>query len=337
MNKLIPVILITLFNIGLISACDFCNCYLGLNPHSKKNNVGIRYHLMDFSGTHMSKSDMEKLGLTKDDFWETRTDIELHGQVYPTQKLQLLFSVPYVINTEGMSDAAVTALNNSSGSHNHTHSHGTSEEGDINTTNSTEVYQGIGDPLLLSNYQVFNKTAFDSTGYSHRLFAGGGVKVPLGDYHLEEGMDPLERAHLPGTGSWDFLLNANYLGKFEKTGFNVNLSYLITTENDESFEFGNKINANATMYYRIDANSTATLSLFPNAGMYFENAGEDKNNDMTIQNSGGSILYAHAGFDIYYKRISFNSAFQLPVSQSLNQPQPEMNFKVIAGISYAIN
>src|SRR6185436_18249080 len=178
-------------------SCDYCNFYLGLNPQYKKNTIGIRYHFMNYTGTHESDEELRELGLTKNDFWERRSRAELHGQWYATGKLKFVFSAPYVINSEGTHAEPIE--------HSHSNS-GSGEEGH----HDAETIYGIGDPLLLANYQLFNTTG-DSMQFSQRLFAGGGVKFPLGKWKLEDGAEAHERVHQPGTGSWDFILNAEYL------------------------------------------------------------------------------------------------------------------------------
>lgn len=325
-----------MYNHVSVFSCDFCNCYLGLNPQSKKNIVGLRYHYMSFTGTHIDESDLQELNLSEDDFWETRERIELHGQFYPNQKLQLLFSAPIVRNSEGMSAKATDVMNSeNTSSHTHSHTHGTETESAA--LHGAKTYEGFGDPMVIANYQVLNKTGMDSSKFSQRLFTGLGVKIPAGEYKLEEGSNPEEMVHMPGTGSWDFLLSASYLGKVNRTGVNVNISYLLTTENDQSFEFGNRINANATFYYQVDFKKHEGFSMFPNIGAYYEQAAKDYQSALAIANSGGSILFAHAGLDIYFKRVSVNTAFQIPAMLSLNQPQPEMQYRVITGITYSFN
>jgi hypothetical protein len=299
-------------------SCDYCNCYLGLNPHYKKNTIGIRYHYMNYTGTHESQDELSDMGLSKSDFWETRMRAELHGQWYATQKLKLIFSAPYVINMEGTNGEPME----------HSHS-GTSEE----NHHGTETIHGIGDPLILANYQLFNTTG-DSMQFSQRLFAGGGIKFPLGKWKLEDDAEAHERVHQPGTGSWDFILNAEYLVKRNKTGINVQASYMLTTSNTQYYQFANRFNANLVCYYQVNLKKT---SMYPSIGTYFEQAGKDSDHHMAVDNSGGTILFAHAGVDFYFNKFSISTAFQLPALQQLNDPQPEMKYRCIAGITYAFN
>jgi hypothetical protein len=158
--------------------------------------------------------------------------------------------------------------------------------------------------------------------------------MPFGSWKLEDHADPNERVHMPGTGSWDYLLSAVYLGKYKRTGLNLHLTYLITTSNGQSFRFANRFNANATCYYQVKAKN---LTLYPNAGAYLEQAGKDEDGNFTLQNSGGKILFAHAGLDFYLQKFSLNTAFQLPAMQQLNENQPELKYRFIVGMSYAFN
>lgn len=318
--KRLFLLVIIVFSTHLLNACDFCNCYLGLNPHYKKNIIGLRYHYMSYNGTHHHISEFGDATLSEKDFYEKRSNIELHGQWYPIQKLQLIFSLPYIYNAEGVSAKGEQATVNH-------HHHGDDSTGD-------EPIKGIGDPIVIAHYQMFNKTNMDSTKFSHRLLAGGGIKLPTGKYKLGTDADPLERTHQPGTGSWDFIASASYLGKINRAGVNLNVSYLFTTINSESFQFGNRFNANAIVYYQSNIKKS---KLFPSIGTFVEQADKDWNDNYYISNSGGTIIYAHAGLDFYYKKIAINTAFQLPVSQTLNMPQPEMNYRIITGISVAIN
>ena len=317
-SKKISILILIVFNTMSLYACDFCNCYLGLNPQYKKNLIGLRYHYKSFNGTHHDLAEFPDAGLSKKDFWEKRTTTELHGQWYPVQKLQVIYSVPFMRNKEGMSAAGKEAING--------HHHG--------SNGSDAAVSGFGDPVVIAHYQVFNKISMDSNKFSQRLFAGGGVKLPLGKYKLGTHADPMERVHQPGSGSYDFIVSASYLGKINKAGFNVNLNHLFATTNNEYFRFGNRLNANATVYYQYDIKKS---KLYPSIGAYLEKAARDLNDNNYMSNSGGSIVYGHAGLDLYFKKLLLSASFQLPVHQTLNNPQPGLNYRIITGISYAIN
>ncbi|HNS13541.1 MAG TPA: hypothetical protein PKM97_13080 [Bacteroidia bacterium] len=318
MKKYLVLSIVLLFSLAGM-ACDFCNCYLGLNPHYKKNSLSLRHSITNYKGTHHDLGEFSDVGLKDEDFLETRTVTELHGQIYLTPKIQLILNIPYMTSHESMSEAAEMAMSN--------HSHG-------HDGTAGETMHGIGDPLIIGHYQLFNKVGMDSTSFAQRLFAGGGLKFPVGSYKLGPNADPSEAAHKPGTGSWDFLISASYLAKMHKAGLNINASYMLTTMNNEDFQFGNRFNVNAIVYYQCKLQHNY---LFPGIGIFLEQAAEDWSRRSYMRNSGGEILYAHAGLDFYYRRLSFNLAYQMPIKQSLNQPQPELSRRMIAGIAVALN
>jgi hypothetical protein len=317
MKKIAGILMFVM--IGSIAfPCDYCNCYLGLNPQYKKNTFGIRYHYMNYTGTHESESELQEMGLSKDDIWETRTRVELHGQWYATPKMKIIFSAPYIINNEG-----IQAVESNS-------SHTSADEA---MKGGTKTIYGIGDPIAIVHYQVFNSGG-DSLHFNQRLFAGGGIKFPVGKWKLVEGEEPHERVHQPGTGSWDYMISAEYLAKFKRKGMNVNASYMIPTTNSQSYRFANRFNASMIYYYQVNTKAT---SVYPSLGAYYEQAGKDTDNTEPIENSGGTILFGHAGIDFYFRNFSINTAFQLPILQHLNEPQPEMKYRCMAGITYSFN
>ena len=312
---------------GSTYACDMCNCYIGLNPQTKKNIVGLRYHYSPYTGTHLSDDEIRSLMLNKNKFTETRNTVELHGQFYPVQKLQLLFSIPYIYNVENVPST--------SGSNAHARFANIQHEVDTQTQQlSGSTHSGISDPFLLAHYQVFNRHSTDSDAFVDRLMAGAGIKIPLGDYQLEPGADVNERIHLPGTGSWDLLLSAIYMAKMKRVGVNANISYLVTTVNDESYEFGNRFNANLLFYYQMNLRD---FSFFPNAGGYYESAAKNKSGKTEVSNTGGDIIYVSGGLDIYYRKFGLNMAAQFPFVQELYENQPHIDYRLIAGITFAFN
>ena len=303
-------------------SCDFCNGYLGLNPHFKKNSISLRYHYMHYNGTEMSAADLHEMGLNKNDFYETRTNYELFGQFYPVQKMQVIVSLPYVRNTDAMSERAKNAL----GIVQHA-MHG-------NNAKSKNTYEGLGDALILLHYQLFNSMASDSLGFSHRLLAGPGIKLPTGACKVETNSEAHLFAHQPGSGSWDVMLSTIYLAKINKLGFSFNASYMMTTENQNQFRFGNKWNTSLTAFYQINLKK---FNIIPGIGCYWEQASKDTYFNDTVTNSGGDITLGHLGIDVYYKRFALSAAMHLPFIHNLNGHQAEMNYRFITGLSYAFN
>ncbi len=324
MKQLILFIAVTTFNIQLF-ACDYCNCYLSLNPQYKKNLVGLRYTAASLEGSHHDPVDLSLMGLKNNDFQEIRSDYEIHGQFFPTSGLQIIVSMPYVVNKESVSGEGIAAEVNSANTHTHE---------DILPGESYTIHSGIGDPLIISHYQIVNKTGEDSTDYRFRILAGAGIRIPLGKWKLDENEIPEERSHLPGTGSLGYLASIRFFSQYKNIGLNVNSNYLFTTTNNQAYRYSNRLNTNLTLLYFINKEK---LSFYPNVGSFYELSGRDLDQNLRVMNSGGQLLFAHAGIDLYWGNISLNTAFQIPLLQKLNGYQPENNFRIITGVTYSFN
>ncbi len=323
-----------LLSFHVTSACDFCNCYLGINPHYKKNAVGLRATSSKYEGSHMNQTELENNDLTASDFKELRANFEIIARYYPIQKLQVQLFAPYVVNIESMSDNAFSALSGSSTSSNRiSHAdHATATTSSV--TNKSNTVQGIGDPIVMAQFQIFNLNATDSNSIQHRLFAGGGIKIPLGRSLLLNADEPLEKSHQPGTGSWDMLPAVSYLAKYKKLGVNANITYLISGKDRYKFRQSDRINANLNLYREFGKKD---FKYFPSLGLYFEQAGKTKYGALLLDKTGGSLILGHLGIDFYYRKFSVNMAAHLPAMQQLNGSQPNLTYRLIAGISYALN
>lgn len=334
MRKLLVVYSLLVWS-GVATACDFCNCYLGINPHYKKNSIGLRATSSNYNGSHMESTELEKYNLTTRDFEENRSTYEIQAQYYPVQKLQMQLFIPYILNSETMSDNAYRSFTTVPLSTARiSHADHTALQTEQTAVEKSSKISGMGDPLFLAKFQVFNSNGWDSTALQQRMLLGAGVKFPLGKSHFDATIDPLEKSHQPGTGSWDVLPNLTYLAKYKAIGVNINLSYMITTEDKHGFKNSNRWNANASVYREF---MKGKISIYPSLGVYFEQAGMTNYQGSNLEKSGGNLILAHSGLDFYYRKISLSTAFHLPTLQKLNGTQPHMNYRFIVGLSYVIN
>ena len=312
-------------------ACDYCNCYVGLDPQYKRSFIGVRQHASLFKGSHQSDEELLESGITSATFRETRTTYELHGQFFPVPKIQLLAFIPYSISDESVHGTVSETFNSQITHGNHTHVESVTESREFA---GSRVISGVGDPLLIAHYQLWNSLGEDSTDFSNRFLAGAGVKFPMGNWRIQEGEDPMERLHEPGTGSWDFLISSLFIAQKNKTGFRIQANYLFAGTNGQSFRFGNKLNVNMTVLHHIGRNK---FSFYPNAGLFWESSSRDQDGDRVLNGTGGAVLFTQAGCDIYLGRVSLHTAIQLPVIQELNETQPRTTWRLYTGLSYSIN
>jgi hypothetical protein len=331
--KAIIISLFFIVSIGISKACDFCNCYVSINPLLKKNFIGIRYHYSPYSLNKFAESQLSGSNLNKDDFQELKTIYDFHGQFYPVKKLQVLMSFPYVVNSEkspAVSEDFHEHTHEHSSGHAHSHTQLTSKE----TTFDRHTINGISDPLLIANYNIYDKQSNDTALISHSLFVGGGIKIPFGQYKISQSADSHERLHKPGTGSFDNLINISYIAKRKLIGISINSNYFFAGTNSQHYKFGNKFNGKASVFYEI---KKGFLYIFPSIGPYIEIADKDEFNHTSELNTGGMMWLSQAALDIYYKKVSINIEFQLPIERQLNGSQSQLDYRIVSGISYAFN
>lgn len=263
--------------------CDVCGCsasnqYLGILPEYNYNFISLQYEYNGFTSSHPSLYEGRPYENAKD-YYHT---LQLWGRYNIGKRYQVFAFVPY---------------------------HSNAEKADSNNSSNS----GIGDVSVLVN-RVFIKT--DTGKWQHQLLAGGGIKAPTGKYTGISTLDKLGLPNMqPGTGSWDFILNANYTVRRGKSGANIDAAYTFTTPNGDNFKYGNRLNVGALAFHSMQAKS---FSIVPQAGLRYEYALHDYDNyskKWLNEQSGGYILYAAAGVQAYYKKLGLRVTYQLPVSQ----------------------
>ncbi len=207
--------------------------------------------------------------------------VELWTRFYPSKRLQLFAFLPIVFNTQ--------------------------VDGDLETGS-----KGVGDVLLIAKYSVVETSDSSCRRWRHALLAGGGIKIPTGRSDLEKGDELIDPSLQPGSGSVDFVLNATYTVRYKQFGAQADVGYRVNLGNRNDYRFGNRFSGAAKLFYWLKA---GRLALLPNAGIFYEHIWKDVDNDKSKYNSGGDILYATAGIDLYYGRFAIGFSYQQPAYQ----------------------
>lgn len=282
-------------------ACNMCGCsssnqYLGLLPQNNNNLIGMQYIYRSFSTNHPEEGGITMPGLSS----ERYHTFQLMGKVNVSKKLQLLAFVPVVYNIQGQDNMANTSIN------------------------------GLGDISVLANYKIIER---NGCSWQQKLLAGGGIKLPTGKYDpnsvtTEEGLPNMQ----PGTHSWDFIANANYSVKYHATGLNIDVSYMATTVNKESYKFGNRLSSGASLFYEWKKKN---VSILPLAGMRYDFAAKDYENyreRISDEDGGGWQLYASQGLQAYYKNICMYTMCYEPISQHYASDLVNTKFRLETGV-----
>ena len=283
-------ILLILFIAGMMvvrydaAACDVCGCslgggYYGILPQFNKNFVGLRWSQAKFYAYMNHRSEY----LQEEHSNDTYNKVELWGRFYIGKRLQIFAFVPYSYNTMRGTEQNVTA-------------------------------SGLADITLSANYLLIN-TGDSTRMFKHTLSAGAGIKLPTGENNLTDHGELVHPNFQMGTGSTDFLLSAIYTVRYGKLGSNVETGYKINTANADEYRFGNQFHASYQFFYWQNVKS---ITLLPNAGLYYEQADNHKDGRAIQTNTGGSALLVSAGMETYVSRFTIGFNYKHPLTQKYN-------------------
>jgi len=182
---------------------------------------------------------------------------------------------------------------------------------------------GIGDLTLLARYTVY---ARDYPSGTARFAPLAGIKLPTGNDELEPITTDSVDFQLGGvsTVTWDF-------GRHE---IDADVIYRIKTE-AENFEKGDDLVYDLAYEFRVypwtlpEVGVPNFIYLVAEANGVFSRKG--KLNGITIDDSGGNIIFFSPGIQFATKRYILEASIQLPVIQDLNGNQVETDFVLTAG------
>ncbi len=271
--------------------CDTCGCggnggSMGFGTGLNNNFVGLRY---------VGQKYRSRDGIFENSPWinENFNTAQLWGKFPISSRILVNALVPYH-------------------AHNRTFSNG-----------SEQKISGLGDATLLAFYKVIKPVpdSIISIKPEHSLQIGGGVKLPIGNFETVNIEGSVNPSFQLGTGSWDYLLAANYGITHRNLGFTALLNYTIKTENDTSYRFGNQWN------YALNTYKTYYLSdrvaLTPQLGVGGESFERNKEFGLYIDDTGGDILFGRLGMEANYNRYALGVSGMIPIMQHLNAGKVE--------------
>lgn len=279
--------------------CDACGCSasgggMGFSSMLDKNFVGVRY----FNQSYSSRD-----GIFKNSPWidENFNTIQLWGRIPVFKNFQISALVPYHFHNRELSSGRQTI-------------------------------EGLGDITVLGLYTVY-QTKKDSAVFTHMIQAGAGVKAPTGKYNSAASTGSVNPSFQVGTGSWDYLLAAEYVITRQSLGFNAMLNYAFKTENDQHYQFGNQLNYAGTFFYVLEREK---FTLVPQVGLAGETYATNKQYGEEIPDTKGDILFSKIGLEAGSGKFSVGLNAMLPISQNLTGGRVEANYRWSVNLNYSL-
>jgi len=202
-----------------------------------------------------------------------------------------------------------------------------------NSDDGNSDANGLGDITALVNYQVFSKT---KNRTNNTVSVGGGVKFPTGK-SLVDLNDPDfsigEFSSTPGTGSWDYLLNANHNFALGNNGVVTNVAYRINTANPQQYRYGNRFYFNTVYYHAWNVGlfvfrPSLGLNLIANAKNHFQNE--------EVMYSNGYVLSGTAGVNVQRGKIGLLLNGALPVAQNIFEGLTKSKERLSVALTFSI-
>jgi hypothetical protein len=188
----------------------------------------------------------------------------------------------------------------------------------------------LGDAIFLANYRLIDHISSDNK-LRQTVVAGGGIKLPTGNYQYEEGSEKeVDNPNFQaGTGSTDFLLNGSYSLRYKKVAVSTGVTYKMNTSNKEDYRFGNRLLTVVQFKYIKDVRN---ISIIPNLGLIMEKMNQDKESGTSVDHTGGHNVQATVGLDVNNRKIAAGIFYSKPLAQNLAmghiQAMPGVNVHV---------
>lgn len=278
--------------------CDACGCSasgggMGFSSMIDRNFVGMRYFKQSYSSRD---------GVFNNSPWidENFNTVQVWARIPVFKNFQVSALVPYHFHNRELSTG-------------------------------TQTIEGLGDITVLGMYTIY-QTQKDSTLLRHTLQAGAGVKAPTGKYDGTNN-GSVNPSFQVGTGSWDYMLAAEYVTTLKSWGLNTMVNYVFKTENNKQYQFGNQLNYAATLFYVWEKPG---FTVVPQGGLAGEEYRANKQYGEEVPDTAGSIIFGKLGLEAGLGKFSIGLNGMLPINQSLTGGRVEANYRWAVNVNYSL-
>ncbi len=294
---------------------------MGITPYNSKNTISFLHRYRIFNGykDYQNHSQFFPVGAYKvnhilpvDSSYANKTYSSKDFESYKIFELRLKYFVfkRFEINT------FLPLLNNKS------------KNNDVFISNT-----GIGDVTILLGYHLIQPNIDAKT--KHKLVIGLGIKLPTGNHFAHDSQSnrlPFEMQ--AGTGSYDVLINLNYLIMTKKIGVNVSGSFKNNGTNNYKEHLAASTTNFASVFYKISLNK---IVLYPSVQLNYEfSKGLFVANELEKGTGVNSFLLG-PGIDFYYKNFSINMAWQFTTYENILSNELKSAGRLSFGLNYSFD
>lgn len=328
-------IIALLLNTYNLVACDVCGSFMGITPYDNQSAITLMYRYKSFNGygnsgqsNHLFPQNLRTINSNPTNTLSTinGTQTLRHGSTsssyYPpplTQRDYEIYTIlemraKYFIHKRVELNAIVPLIMNSG-----------------RTNAQTQYVTGIGDITAFAAYHLISKIMTEK--FQHRLIVGAGVKLPVGNYYAKDKNGwRYDFLIQPGTGSIDYITYMNYIFGYKKTGASINSTYKINGTNYYNERIANSTTNYLNLFYKFRQDKN--LKLIPSLQLNHEYTKGLYINDNYQAETTMNIATTGLGLDVFYKNISINTSFHLPVYEKKSNYNLEMSGKFMIGLTY---
>jgi hypothetical protein len=294
------LVFLILCNSSLAFACDVCGCgmggqYFGILPQFQRHFIGLRYQQRSFTSTHPALFQYDKPSVSTDLY----DRVELWGRYALSNRFQVFGFLPYQISTQS---------------------------GEKETR-----IKGFSDPWFMVNWFIINTGDSLEHTWKHALILGAGAKLPIGQQLKGSSENPTPTQLQPGSGSLDFPLHLSYTLRRNKLGLNLESNVRINTENSDQYRFGHRVNSAARIFLWQRWNR---FSILPSLGLAYEWAEKDAQKEKPVEMTGGELVAAHFGLDVYFRSYMVQTQWQPSIKNKLGDGNVIPKTRIQIGMSY---
>ena len=111
------------------------------------------------------------------------------------------------------------------------------------------------------------------------------------------------------------------------------LNYVVKTENEKKYRFGNQFNYASTLFYLYEKDK---FSLAPQIGIAGEVYGSNYQYSEIVRKSSGDIFFGKLGVEVGKNKFSMGANVMLPINQNLAGNRVEANYRWSLNFNYSL-